>query len=42
MSEIQPQSIVFIQDKRLIWTHNAFYGEVPEGGSDGIKHVILS
>ena len=27
--EIPQQSIVFIQDKKLIWTHGEFYGDVP-------------
>lgn len=30
LSEIDRQSIVFIQDKKLIWTHGQYYGEVPE------------
>ena len=30
LSEIDRQSIVFIQDKKLIWTHGEYYGEVPE------------
>lgn len=28
--EISQQSIVFIQDKKLIWTHGQFFGDVPE------------
>lgn len=28
--EIPQQSIVFIQDKKLIWTHGQFFGDVPE------------
>ena len=30
LSEIDRQSIVFIQDRKLIWTHGQYYGEVPE------------
>ena len=35
--QISGDSIVFIKDKGLIWTHGAFFG-----GIETIKHIIIS